>query len=605
MTVTSTTPAHELLLAHFDALAEAPGGIARLRRLILQLAVQGRLVPQDPSDEPASVLLERIHSERAQLVKEGKIKRAEPSAPVADEEQPFDVPQGWEWARFSEVATIASNLVQPQKFGNLPHIAPDNIEKQSGQLLSYRTVAEDGVTSPKHHFFPGQILYSKIRPNLAKAVIVDFGGLCSADMYPIEAQIDTTFLWQYMLSAAFLAQSVKKDTRVAMPKINQEELSRILVSVPPLAEQRRIVARVEQLTRLCDALEARLREERAAAERLAEVLCAAVMAGQAVEQPDTASTWAPAEEAAILELPARMPRLVPAAAMLDDYAVFAARVVQRHQGTPHASSLGHVKLEKIAHLAEGWGGVELGRRPQRKPRGPVDFELLEHVIARGRELDAFDAPQRESAEWGYKFVALPRLDDLAARLGDTFGASAARLEQLLDLTLPLSTRQAEAVATLYAVWNDMLRAGQQPDDEQIFAAFWIFHPKKKRFKQETLERWLSWMRKHGIVPDGSAKPTLPASQHDEAPAPIGFAAAAQQRRSAQRAAETPSAYDAGDNYARAAALLAERGALTNGELQAALGLDGSAARALLKQLVAEGLATAEGQKRGTRYMWRG
>jgi hypothetical protein len=427
MTVTSTTPAHELLLAHFDALAEAPGGIARLRRLILQLAVQGRLVPQDPSDEPASVLLERIHSERAQLVKEGKIKRAEPSAPVADEEQPFDVPQGWEWARFSEVATIASNLVQPQKFGNLPHIAPDNIEKQSGQLLSYRTVAEDGVTSPKHHFFPGQILYSKIRPNLAKAVIVDFGGLCSADMYPIEAQIDTTFLWQYMLSAAFLAQSVKKDTRVAMPKINQEELSRILVSVPPLAEQRRIVARVEQLTRLCDALEARLREERAAAERLAEVLCAAVMAGQAVEQPDTASTWAPAEEAAILELPARMPRLVPAAAMLDDYAVFAARVVQRHQGTPHASSLGHVKLEKIAHLAEGWGGVELGRRPQRKPRGPVDFELLEHVIARGRELDAFDAPQRESAEWGYKFVALPRLDDLAARLGDTFGASAARL----------------------------------------------------------------------------------------------------------------------------------------------------------------------------------
>jgi hypothetical protein len=99
--------------------------------------------------------------------------------------------------------------VKPDGFLDFTHLAPDNIEKGNGVLLPCRTVREDKVISSNHRFYPGQIVYSKIRPNLAKVVIVDFEGLCSADMYPIDALIDAFYLQRYMLSESFLVQAVK------------------------------------------------------------------------------------------------------------------------------------------------------------------------------------------------------------------------------------------------------------------------------------------------------------------------------------------------------------------------------------------------------------
>lgn len=137
----------------------------------------------------------------------------------------------WKYVRFDEVAYIRSNLVEPAEYRKMPHIAPDNIEKKTGKLLEYHTIEEDGVTSGKHHFFPGQILYSKIRPYLSKVVLVGFEGLCSADMYPIEAVGNTKFLWYQMLSDGFLVQASSARSRSVLPKINQKELSALKVSV--------------------------------------------------------------------------------------------------------------------------------------------------------------------------------------------------------------------------------------------------------------------------------------------------------------------------------------------------------------------------------------
>ena len=159
----------------------------------------------------------------------------------------------------------------------MPHVAPNNIEKQTGKLYQYRTIREDNVRSGNHKFYSGQILYSKIRPNLAKVTIVNFEGLCSADMYPINAHINSNFLLKYMLSQTFLSMSVKKDTRVAMPKINQSELNEILVPVPPFEEQRRIVAKVDQLMALCDKLEAKLNQSQTDGAKLMEAVVAGLV----------------------------------------------------------------------------------------------------------------------------------------------------------------------------------------------------------------------------------------------------------------------------------------------------------------------------------------
>ena len=150
----------------------------------------------------------------------------------------------WKTTRFDSVAAIRSNLVDPAEYQSFPHIAPDNIEKKTGVLLEYHTIAEDGVTSGKHRFYSGQILYSKIRPYLSKAVVVDFDGLCSADMYPIEAYQNARCLWYYMLSDEFLLQASTAGSRSVLPKINQKELSALTVNLPTNDREQEEIARI-------------------------------------------------------------------------------------------------------------------------------------------------------------------------------------------------------------------------------------------------------------------------------------------------------------------------------------------------------------------------
>lgn len=571
----------------FDLTLAAPEDVAPLRQAVLQLAVQGRLVEQDPADESANVLLEQIRQEKARLVKEGKLKKAEVSGPIPGDEQPFEVPQRWEWVHLQDVIV----------FGPSNGISPKAVEVPTNVKSLTLTATTSGKFDGRHFKYidteiprnsdlwleNGDVLVQRGNTIEYVGVPAVYHGLKYEYVYPDlmmkvrpSSQIDVAYLHTAMSSRPLrdYLRSRATGTSGSMPKINHATIVSLPIPLPPLAEQRRIVARVEQLMALCDELEAGLREERAAAERLSAGLCQAVAA-----QPAAAAILRTQNISAAAVQPAVPPtdRAQPAPALdLDAYAVFAALVVQRHQGTPHSRTLGHVKLEKIAHLGEACAGVDLGRRPRAMPRGPADFDLLTQVIAHGQALDAFDAPAREGSAWGYQFVALPQLDAIAGRFAEVFGARADRLAQIVELLVPLKSRQAEAVATLYAVWNDLRRAGEQPDDAQIFAAFRAFHPEKERFRPEVLERWLGWMRDNGVVPDGSAKPTLPAG-HQAAPV-------------------------APDAYAAAAALLAERGALTNGDIQAALGVDAAAARALLRRLVSEGLARQEGERRGARYV---
>ncbi|MEO0520307.1 MAG: restriction endonuclease subunit S [Cyanobacteria bacterium P01_A01_bin.116] len=151
-------------------------------------------------------------------------------------------------ATIDGIASIDSNLVDPANFQQHPHIAPNHIESNTGRLLNYTTIADDAVTSSKHLFFPGHILYSKIRPYLAKAVLIDFEGLCSADMYPIKAYIDTAYLHRWLISGEFTHLVSKAQGRTVLPKVNQSALKKITIPLTPLKEQHRIVTKIETLT---------------------------------------------------------------------------------------------------------------------------------------------------------------------------------------------------------------------------------------------------------------------------------------------------------------------------------------------------------------------
>lgn len=239
---------------HFDTLFTTEASVDALKQTILQLAVMGKLVPQDPNDEPASELLKRIAQEKAQLVKEGKIKKQKPLPPISDEEKPFELPEGWEWCRIGNIVNIKSELVSPKDYLNLYQVAPDIIEKGTGRVISKRTVKESGVKGPNSRFYKGQIVYSKIRPSLSKVFLAEYNGLCSADMYPLDCYINPNYLLKYILPIPFLMQVKKAENRIKMPKLNSDSFYNIIVAIPPYNEQQAIFDKINSIEAVCNGL---------------------------------------------------------------------------------------------------------------------------------------------------------------------------------------------------------------------------------------------------------------------------------------------------------------------------------------------------------------
>jgi type I restriction enzyme, S subunit len=177
----------------------------------------------------------------------GELIGLSPLATVLPDPKCWELPAGWQWAPFSAVAEIASILVRPETVAELPHIAPDNVESGTGRLLPYRTIKEDGVISPKHRFGPGQVIYSKIRPYLRKAILADFDGACSADMYPLTLKegVFGLFLLYWLISEQFAAFTVEHEGRTVLPKINQAGLNSTPFPLAPFNAQQETARRIE------------------------------------------------------------------------------------------------------------------------------------------------------------------------------------------------------------------------------------------------------------------------------------------------------------------------------------------------------------------------
>ena len=245
-----------MLLSNLNLLATAPGGVARLRELILTLAVQGKLVPQDPADEPASVLLQKIRAEKDRLIAEGKIKKDKPLAAIAEEENPFELPVGWEWVRLAEIAypqagfAFKSNgfndlgsglpLIRIRDVGgNSPatffsgEFRPEFVVQPSDWLISM-----DGEFRVREWHGPISLLNQRVTRLI----------FCGDELFRPFIAAALQFRLQEL-------QGTKAYTTV--DHLSGGQIASAVIPLPPLAEQSRIVARVEELMRLCDALQAK------------------------------------------------------------------------------------------------------------------------------------------------------------------------------------------------------------------------------------------------------------------------------------------------------------------------------------------------------------
>ena len=249
--------------------------LQNLRQSILSEAVQGKLVPQDPKDEPASELLKKISIEKEKLIKEKRMKKEKP-LPLIIEEIPYKLPKGWEWVRFGEITNLGTSEKADSK-----SIRPytwvldlEDIEKDSSKLLQKIRFKDRNSLSTKSIFYKNDVLYGKLRPYLDKVIVADEDGVCTTEILPIRSyfQINPHYIRIYLKNSEFINYVNSKVYGMKMPRLGTEDGRKALFALPPLAEQKRIVKKVDQLMKLCDELEQKVKENQKNSELLMEVM---------------------------------------------------------------------------------------------------------------------------------------------------------------------------------------------------------------------------------------------------------------------------------------------------------------------------------------------
>lgn len=295
-TLTASTTPQELaehwqrVARHFDLLLDRPAAIDALEQTLLQLAVRGLLVPQDPSDKPASELLKRIRTEKDRLMAEGKIKRDKPLPPITDEEKPFELPVGWEWVRLGDIVFVSSGVTLGRKTPiatpvSLPYLRVANVQRWHLNLTSMKEIVVDQTELQRFQLQSGDLLiteggdWDKVGRT---AIWNDEIATCLHQNHVFKARgitSDWNAVWAELflnsaVARSYFASSAKQTTNLA--SINMTQLKDCAFPMPPLAEQSRIVTRVTALRCLCADLRQRLAEREAVQSRLAEALVASV-----------------------------------------------------------------------------------------------------------------------------------------------------------------------------------------------------------------------------------------------------------------------------------------------------------------------------------------
>ena len=260
----------EQLFTHFDRLIQSPASVQRLRRFILDLAVRGKLVPQDPEDEPASELLKRIAKEKARLVKAGTIKRQR-RLPSIDK-IPYSLPTSWCWTRIREITSDRGQCVPETTFS---YIDVTSIDKEKGKVAGPKVLqANEAPSRARKVIQKGDVIYSCVRPYLLNVAVIDHNFKPKPIASTAFAILNghglalSRYLW-IVLRSPFMVSCVEENMRgQAYPAINDADFSVLPFPLPPLPEQHRIVAKVDELMTLCDRLEAAQAERETTRERL-------------------------------------------------------------------------------------------------------------------------------------------------------------------------------------------------------------------------------------------------------------------------------------------------------------------------------------------------
>ncbi|EML4686507.1 restriction endonuclease subunit S [Citrobacter amalonaticus] len=355
-------------------------GIKKLRELILELAVRGKLVPQDPNDEPASELLKRIAVEKAELVKQGKIKKQKPLPEISEDEKPYELPEGWEWVRLGNVGVCStgktpSTSVSSHFNGNIPFVGPGQITQCGEITQADKFLSEDGMLNSTEAN-NGDIFTVCIGGSIGKSAVVSERVAFNQQINSIKpVLVDSKYIYFSISTTLFISSMVTASTGSATPIINRSKWESLLIPCAPVAEQHSIVAKVNELMALCDQLEQQSLISLEAHQQLVETLLATLVDSQHAE--DLTENWA--------RISQHFDTLFTTEASIDalkqtilQLAVMGKLVPQDPNDEPASELLKRIEQEKALLVKEG-------KIKKQKPLPPINDEEKPFELPKGWE----------------------------------------------------------------------------------------------------------------------------------------------------------------------------------------------------------------------------
>jgi type I restriction enzyme S subunit len=468
---------------------------ADLRKSILTLAVQGKLVPQDPNEEPAEEW-DRTFAE------------SNSDADSSLREPPFELPGSWLWLRVASIFEVASGIQKtPQRTPRnnaFPYMGVGNVYRGRLDLTSVKKFELQPGELERRRLEAGDLLIIEGNGSFNEiGRCAKWGGEikdCVHQNHVIRCRPCDTSVSDFTLLFLNSPNGMEIMQRLAITSSGLYSLSvgkirQIEIPIPPLAEQRRIVAKVEQLMALVDALETQLAASRATAANLLSALVAELTAPKTKQESKAKITYLHST-----------PEFIRA--------TLAAEIVARSHDH---DSFGQTKLQKIIYLAEYIFELpEIDSRPRRFARGPHDPEVIHQSEAKMAQCEWFK-PVHRARGVGWKYVPLAQANGQRLSFEEQWPAKADAIRAFIDQLKTWPTERCERFATIYAAWNDLIIWKKPATDEAILSEVLDhWHPEKQNIPKSKWRETLQWIRQENYIPTGFGRVT------SEEPSPTLF-----------------------------------------------------------------------------------
>lgn len=475
---------------HFHTLFTTESSIYALKQTLLQLAVMGKLAPQDSTDQPASELLARVQYEKQAVVATGRIKSDKMVPSKEDDKKPFQLPPAWSWTRLGDICVLGpSNGFSPKPaLVETPYRCLTLSATTRGLFKGdcFKFVDIEEAVAKKYWLKKGDLLIQRANSIDYVGVSAIYNGEDDQYIYPdlmmrinISRNLSTPYVHAYLSSIEGRGyfRSNATGTQGNMPKINQGTVVNAPIPIPPINEQHRIIAKVDEITRLCDQLRTRLVQ----GNQLNEQLAVALVERALMKSDNVTDAVIDPENARIL---------------------LAAEIVQKLHCEKR---MGRVKLQKVISLAEHVARLkEIQSKEERYAAGPHDPALMTQAVQGLRENQWFEELALDDGK-RYEYRPLAQSGTHRPAYEALWSTEQRRqINELIELMRPWDTARCERVATLYSAWNDLLIEGRDANEAGILQE--VLHGWNDSKLKYTETQWraeLVEMQQHSfLIPTG-------------------------------------------------------------------------------------------------------